>query len=107
LKVLFDECTPKPLKHALGPHYVITAQQLGWAGMRNGTLLSAAEGEEFDVVVTCDKNMFHQQEIADRPLAVVELPSNRLGELLLLSRVIRDTITAAKPGNYYRITTNS
>jgi hypothetical protein len=103
VKILLDECTPKPLKHIFSKHVVLTAQQMGWAGMKNGALLSAAEGADFEIIVTCDKNMFHQQQIKERRLAVVELPTNRLSDLLLISRDILDVIDTAKIGNYYRI----
>jgi hypothetical protein len=50
---------------------------MGWATLSNGELLAAAVKEEFDVLVTCDQNIQHQQVIAGRQIAVVVLNTNR------------------------------
>jgi hypothetical protein len=103
VKVLLDECTPKGVKRILSGHFVLTVQKMGWSGLRNGALLRLAESEEFLVVVTCDKNMFHEQEVRGRSLAVVELPCPRIPELITIAEKIRETVQAARPGNYYLI----
>ena len=71
--------------------------------MRNGTLLRMAEAEEFEVVITCDKNMFKEQMVEGRNLAVVELPTTKFALLLPIFAVVRDAVNSAKPGKYYRI----
>ena len=52
---------------------------MGWTGRRNGALLRAAEAE-FDVLLTMDRNMEHQQNLPQFEIAVVLLlsGSNRL-----------------------------
>jgi len=57
LKVLFDQGTPVPLRDFLKDHSVSTAHELGWATLKNGELLEAAEDSQFDVFVTTDKNL--------------------------------------------------
>ena len=44
-------------------HTVITVQEKGWAGMKNGELLRSAENE-FDVWVTADRNIEYQQNLS-------------------------------------------
>jgi hypothetical protein len=105
VKVLLDECTPRGVKQILGPHYTLTVQMMGWAGLSNGVLLRFAEAEEFEVVVTCDKNMFKEQTVSGRNIAVIELPTNDLDSLVLIASRIREVLNAAQPGNYYRIST--
>lgn len=39
--------------------------------MRNGELLAAAEAGGFDVLLTTDKNIRHQQNLTSRRIAVV------------------------------------
>ncbi len=56
MRVLFDECLPRPLKKLLKGHTCVTAQEAGWAGKENGDLLGAAE-KEFDVFLTTDRNL--------------------------------------------------
>jgi hypothetical protein len=52
---------------------VITAQERGWDTLSNGDLLEAAERAGIDVVVTADKNMRYQQNLAGRKIALVIL----------------------------------
>jgi hypothetical protein len=74
MRVLFDQGTPAPLRHALAPHEVSTAFELGWSNLENGDLLRAAEGR-FEVFVTTDQNLRYQQNLADRQLAILVLPT--------------------------------
>ena len=45
---------------------------MGWSGMRNGELLAVAE-DQFDVLITMDQNMQHQQHLPRYDLAVILL----------------------------------
>ncbi len=73
LKVLFDQGTPVPLRNFLKNHSVGTAHELGWATLKNGELLEAAEDSEYDVLVTTDKNLQYQQNLASRKISVIVL----------------------------------
>ena len=55
---------------------------MGWAGVKNGALLSLMAGK-FDVFLTSDQNIPYQQNTATLPVALVILvaPSNRLDAL--------------------------
>ncbi len=44
---------------------------MGWAGTGNGRLLFLAAGEHFDVLVTVDRGIEHQQNVGTLPIAVV------------------------------------
>ena len=74
MRVLFDQGTPVPLRQHLTGHQVETAFELGWSRLSNGELLAAAESR-FDVLVTTDRNLRHQQSLAGRKLAVLVLPT--------------------------------
>jgi hypothetical protein len=71
MRVLFDQATPVPIRPYLEGHDVRTAAQQGWDSLKNGELLSAAEAAGFDVILTTDKNMRYQQNLAGRTIAVV------------------------------------
>ena len=73
MRVLFDQGTPAPLRHALIGHSVETAFELGWGTLQNGALISAAEAQGFEVFLTTDKNLKYQQNLAGRRLAIVVL----------------------------------
>lgn len=77
MKILLDECTPQVLKRLLTGFEITTVQDQGWAGITNGTLLQLAE-EHFDVLITSDQNLKYQQNLANRQLAIVQLPTNKV-----------------------------
>jgi len=56
-------------------HEIIHALNMGWAELKNGALLRAAEEHKFDVLITADKQMMHQQNIAGRKLSIIVLGS--------------------------------
>jgi len=70
VKILFDQGVPKPLQTHLAGHEMRRAFQLGWADKKNGELLALAEEAGFDVLVTTDQNLLHQQNLRGRKLAV-------------------------------------
>jgi len=63
MRLLLDECVPKRLRRALPGHEVRTVQEAGWAGVTNGALLRAADGQ-FDALLTVDQGVQHQQNLA-------------------------------------------
>lgn len=62
MKVLLDECLPKKLKAEVNADFVATVPEVGWASIQNGALLRLAE-QEFDVFLTNDQNLEHQQNL--------------------------------------------
>ena len=82
MRVLLDECLDRRLaKHIVG-HEVMTVPQMGWAGIKNGELLTRAQGQ-FDVFVTVDRNLFFQQNLPQFNISVMILQTatNRLNDL--------------------------
>jgi hypothetical protein len=73
VKVLFDQGTPAPLRHSLREHDIVTAFERGWQALQNGELLRTAEAEGFAAIITTDKNLRYQQNLADRRLSIVVL----------------------------------
>jgi predicted nuclease of predicted toxin-antitoxin system len=98
MKIVFDQGTPVPLRRALGEHTIATAYELGWAELDNGELLAAAENE-FDVVVTTDQNLRHQQKLAGRRLAILILPTTSWPALRAREAQIAAAINALRPGD--------
>lgn len=74
MQILLDECLPARLRRVLAGHTVLTVPQAGWAGIKNGRLLRLiAEAARFDIFLTMDKSLPHQQQLASLPFAVVVL----------------------------------
>lgn len=100
MRVLLDECVDARLKPYLTDHEVTTVPEAGWAGKQNGELLKLASGR-FDVFLTVDQNIKHQQNIAAFSLVVVVLnpaPSS-LPALVRFVPRINQAIWQTRPGN--------
>lgn len=69
MNILLDENLDWRLRRDLPGHRVESVPLIGWAGHKNGVLLARAE-ERFDVLLTLDSKMTHQQNLARfKPLA--------------------------------------
>ncbi len=77
--------------------------EAGGAGRKNGELLRLAE-KEFEVFVTTDKGIPHQQNISRLELAVVLLraKSNAYEDLAPLMNEANAALESAKPGTVIR-----
>lgn len=70
--------------------------------LRNGELLAKAEAA-FDVLVTTDRNLRHQQNLADQQIAILVLPTTSWPRLQSITREIAAAIDALKPGHYVEV----
>jgi hypothetical protein len=100
MRILLDVCTPVQVRHALPDHEVRTAVKMGWGELENGALLAAAESAGFDVLIICDKNLRHQQNLAGRRLAILELWTNHRPTLEKHWPLIASTTASLRPGEY-------
>ncbi len=66
MKILFDQGTPVPLRRLLIGHQVDTAFEKDWSTLRNGELIARAEAEGYDLLITTDANLKHQQELGSK-----------------------------------------
>ena len=105
MRVLFDQATPVPIRPYLKGHEVRTAAQQGWDRL-NGELLVAAETGGFDVLLTTDKNMRYQQNLAGRKIAVVVLGLQQWPSLqphvLLVVKAVNAAVPVATQKSTYR-----
>jgi hypothetical protein len=78
---------------------VKTVPQMGWAGLSNGDLLRKAK-PEFDVFITTDRGLSHQQNLPSANITVIVLQarSNRLSDLRKLVRDILAALPNLEPG---------
>jgi hypothetical protein len=61
----------------IGGHSCTAVTEAGLAGTENGELLSLAEQKRFDVFLTVDRGVQHQQYLASRKIAVVILRARK------------------------------
>ena len=72
MRILLDESLPKDIAPLIAGHEVTTVRAAGWSGVKNGRLLALA-ATKFDLFLTADRNLEHQQSLAALPIAVVVL----------------------------------
>lgn len=93
IRVLLDENLPRKLKRSLTAE-TITVPECGWGGIKNGELLRKAAAE-FDVMLTMDRGIEHQQNLSGLSLCLIVLSavSNDLDDLLPLVPSINSALT--------------
>lgn len=74
------------------------ARSHGWDTLKNGELLAAAEAAGFDVLLTTDRNIRHQQNLTGRKIAVVVLSTNRWKLVKMRLPEIVAVVVRAEPG---------
>lgn len=102
MTLLFDEGTPLPLRACLTGHVVHTVQELGWSSMSDGALLARAEGL-FDVFITADRNLRHQQNLSNLTLAILVLPTPSWPKLSPHANKIRDAVHRLGKGECHEL----
>jgi hypothetical protein len=82
---------------------VFTVHQRSWSrfnNVNNGELLRVAEAAGFEVLITADKNIRHQQNLVGRRIAIIVLPTNTLQLLLPMFPAINGALNRTQPGGY-------
>lgn len=103
MRILFDHGTPAPLRASLVSHSITRTQDLGWDRFSNGELLTAAERAGFDLLLTTDKNIRYQQNLAGRKIAIVVLGNSRWPVVRLHTQRVAAAVNAATPGSYTEV----
>lgn len=102
-QVLLDENLPHALRNHLPNHDVVTAAYAGLAGYKNGALLRAANEAGFDVLVTGDKTLPFEQNLAGQKMALVSLSANAWRTIRGHVETIAAAVNAATPGSFIRV----
>jgi hypothetical protein len=100
MRILLDECAPRPLKRQLVEYDIKTVVEMGWSGKKNGELLQLMSQEGFTILLTTDQNLRYQQNLQQAGVAVVVLvaQSNKLADLLPLLPDARKVLNTIVPG---------
>jgi hypothetical protein len=100
MRVLLDECVPKSLGRSLAGHTARTVPQEGWSGKKNGELLALMSAAGFEVLLTVDQGVRHQQNLRAAGVAVVILvaPSNDVADLRPLVPGVLAALATVQPG---------
>jgi hypothetical protein len=105
MRILLDECVPRKLKFMLiAAGHDCETRDAGFGGMTNGKLLTQAEFL-FDVLVTIDRNIRYQQNLASRNIAILVLCvySNDISDIEPLIPNAVSALKSIKPGQVVEI----
>jgi hypothetical protein len=82
LAVSEDECIDRRFSKDITGQVVKTVPEMGWAGSKNGNLLTLAQ-EQFDIFLTVDRNLEFQLNLPKFDIAIIILqsPTNRPKDL--------------------------
>jgi hypothetical protein len=106
MRVLIDECVPRPFKFTLTgqDHTCATVIEAGLGGKKNGELLRLAE-TALDVFITVDQGLEYQQNLGRMKIAVVVIRSrsNRFADLEPHAPACLAVLRSIQPGQLVKI----
>ena len=103
MKVLLDEMLPIGLRELLTEHDVVTAGYAGLAGIPNGQMIEGAIAADFDVILTLDRGIQHQQNLDRYPIGFVLIDDNEVDLIKPYADQLSDAIANAHPGGVARL----
>ena len=105
MRILLDECIDESLRHHFTGHQCQSCRYAGLRTLTNGELLAAAEQEGFDVLITVDRNMPHQQSTRGRTISIVVLQARttNIDDLVALMPDTLAALAVLNPGDAVRI----
>ncbi len=105
MKILLDECVTKRLKKYLDGFEVFTVRELNLSGIKNGMLMNYCAENNFDILLTIDKNLMHQQNLDKYPVTIVILNcfTSKIEELITFIPSFRLQLNTLQKHNAYII----
>lgn len=100
MKVLLDNCVPRPFLRHLPGHAVLHCSHVGWERLSNGKLLTAAENAGFQAIVTVDQGIRFQQDMTGRQIAIIclEVVRNDLPTLIPMAELVMRALEEIQAG---------
>jgi hypothetical protein len=103
MRILFDHGTPSGIAKVLAGHEVTEAIDRGWDRISNGELLKLAEEAGFDLLLTTDKNLFYQQNLTGRRIAIVVLGNSTWRFVQPHLERVSSAVNGARLGSYSEV----
>lgn len=105
MRILLDECVPKPLKREFDDLDLKTVREMGWSGTKNGALLQLMSESGFTILLTSDRNIKYEQNLRQVGIAVIVMVArtNRLTDLLPLTSQVREALSTIEAGELIEV----
>src|SRR5437870_5587599 len=109
MRLLLDECVPRPLLRDLTVHDAHHVVDMGWSSKRNGELLQLMLAARFEALFTVDRNLSFQQNVHASGIAVgvAVARTNRVKELRPLMPKVLDALRLVKAGEVITVSAAS
>jgi hypothetical protein len=94
LKILLDENVEVAFKTYFLDRTIFTVRELGWNGRKNGVLLRSMRDEGFEILITLDQHLPHQQNLSKLKIGVIVLlvKDARLPTLIALRSLVENAL---------------
>lgn len=100
MRILFDQGTPVPLRAFLTGHPVETCSERGWSTLTDRELLDRAEAAGFDLFITTDRHLKHQQVLLGRRLAILVLSTTSWPRIRQRTAAVAQAVDTMSGGDY-------
>jgi predicted nuclease of predicted toxin-antitoxin system len=107
MRILVDECVDPRVKRLFADHQSATVHEKQWDAFDDGALLAVAQ-DQFDVLLTIDRGIEFQQNIAKFRLGVVviHVPKNQIGHYVAIQQEILLAVEDIRPGEVRHVPTS-
>lgn len=97
MRLLLDVNLPKRLKLDFLEHEIYTVRDKGWNGIKNGELIKLLLDNNYNALLTFDKNLQHQQNFLKYTITVFVLSAkiNSYEELTKLTPQVKEHLNKA------------
>jgi len=102
LKILLDEGVPDIIQKRLSRFSIFSVKEMSWRGVKNGVLLDSM-ADDFQIIITTDKNLPLQQNLKNRQISAIILPTNEIPAVIDLLPQIEQAIAKLPPGEFKQL----
>lgn len=104
MRILVDECVDPRIKRLFADHEIATVHEKQWDRLDDGALLAAAQ-DQFDVLLTIDRSLEFQQNVAKFHIAVlvVHVPKNQIAHYEAVQKELLLAVKQVRPGEVQHV----
>jgi hypothetical protein len=103
MKILFDQGTPVPLRRFLDGHEVHTVFEKGWDRLSNGDVLAVAILNGYEILISTDQNLRHQQDLRQVRLGIVVLMTTSWPRISQNTAAVATAVAHAQAGGLIEV----
>ena len=102
MKIPLDEGVPQIIQKRLSRLLISSVEDMVWRGIKNGALLDLMTGQ-FQILITTDKSLPFQQNLKQRQISAVIIPTNDVPFVIELLPQIESALAVISPGQAIEI----